>query len=267
MRAVHAGPGIAELPGPEAAVCTSYVPGSQPKSMTGKEGRTEYNQGQTQNRSVERDGEPELMVVRENLKAWYGQSVEENMDSLFSLAFRLTRNNAEAEDLVAESVARGWAAVDRLEDQARFRQWLFRIMHNCFISDYRKKSIRPRESSYEELSSVEGGDEISELLIQQSNEFMYWWANPEKEFVNSLLGEDILIAIDSLPEVFRTTIILVNVEGLSYDDTAEVLGVPPGTVRSRMKRGRTLLQKALWQQASDEGLIEAAHAEGESNDK
>ena len=196
------------------------------------------------------------MSDRENLKTWFGQGIEENMDSLFSVAFRLTRNNADAEDLVAESVAKAWAAVGKLEDRSRFRQWLLRILHNCFISDYRKKLVRPLESSYDELSVAEGEDEISGLMIQQSNEFMYWWANPEKEFVNSLLGEDIIMAIDSLPDVFRETIMLVNVEGLSYDNTAEVLGVPPGTVRSRMKRGRTLLQKALWKQASDEGLVE-----------
>lgn len=75
-----------------------------------------------------------------------------------------------------------------------------------------------------------------------------------------------MMAIDSLPEVFRATIMLVNVEGLSYDDAAEVLCVPPGTVRSRMKRGRTLLQKALWQQACEEGLIEYECADGKPND-
>ncbi|MDH3978906.1 MAG: sigma-70 family RNA polymerase sigma factor [Gammaproteobacteria bacterium] len=206
------------------------------------------------------------MSDREILKAWFSQGIEENMGSLFSVAFRLTRNNAEAEDLVAESVAKAWAAVGKLEDRSRFRPWLFRILHNCFISDYRKKSARPCESSYDELSVAEGKDEIGDLVIQQSNEFMYWWANPEKAFVNSLLGEDIMMAIDSLPDAFRTTILLVNVEGLSYDETAVVLGVPPGTVHSRMKRGRTLLQKALWQQASDEGLIECKCAEGKSND-
>lgn len=196
------------------------------------------------------------MSDREILKAWFGHSIEENMDSLFSVAFRLTRNNAEAEDLVAESVSKAWAAVGKLEDRSRFRPWLFRILHNCFISDYRKKSVRPLELSFDESSIAKGEGEISELIIQQSNEFMHWWANPEKEFVNKLLGEDIMAAIDSLPDVFRSTILLVNVEELSYDDAAKVLGVPPGTVRSRMKRGRTLLQKALWQQASDEGLIE-----------
>jgi RNA polymerase sigma-70 factor (ECF subfamily) len=93
------------------------------------------------------------------------------------------------------------------------------------------------------------------MMIKQSDDFMFWWANPEKEFINQLLGENIIKAIENLPEAFRTTVLLVNVEGLSYDEAAEILGVPSGTVHSRMKRGRTLLQKSLWEQAIEEGLI------------
>ena len=196
------------------------------------------------------------MINMENIKVWFSQGVEQNMDDLYGMAYRLTRNQAEAEDLVAESVTKAWACITTLEDRRRFRQWLFRILHNCFISDYRKKSVRPQEAIYDELPSKDGADEISELLIMQSDEFMHWWANPEKKFINNLLGEQIMAAIDSLPNVFRTTVLLVNVEGFSYDDAAEVLGVPPGTIRSRMKRGRTLLQKELWQLAKEEGLIE-----------
>lgn len=92
------------------------------------------------------------------------------------------------------------------------------------------------------------------LLNDQPDEFLIWWANPEREFFNNMLGSAIISAIDDLPEAFRATIILVNVEGLTYDEAAEVLGVPPGTIRSRMKRGRTLLQKALWRQARDAGI-------------
>ena len=76
----------------------------------------------------------------------------------------------------------------------------------------------------------------------------------ENELINERLGENIMAAIEALPESYRMTVLLVNVEGLGYDEAAEVLGVPPGTVRSRMKRGRTLLQKALWEQALDAGL-------------
>jgi RNA polymerase sigma-70 factor (ECF subfamily) len=171
------------------------------------------------------------------------------------VAIRLTRNQADAEDLVAEAATKAWSAVANLEDRGRFRSWLFRILHNCFISNYRKKSVRPVEQAFEDLSVNDGEDDITSLLIRQSNEFLDWWGNPEQEFVNGLLGEQICLALEQLPENFRATVLLVNVEGFSYDEAAEILDVPPGTVRSRMKRGRTLLQKALWEQARDAGLL------------
>jgi len=196
-----------------------------------------------------------FIMKKDNTKEFFSRSIEETMDSIYGLALRLTRNPADAEDLVAESVARAWSAIESLDDKQRFRPWLFRILHNCFISDYRKKSVRPNETSYDESPDKNGEDEIVALMINQSDDFMHWWANPEKEFINQLLGENILKAIENLPEAFRTTVMLVNVEGLSYDEAAEVLCVPPGTIHSRMKRGRTLLQKELWDQAKEEGLI------------
>ena len=184
------------------------------------------------------------------------------MDSLYGLAMRLTRNGADAEDLVADAVAKAWSAVATLEDRARVRGWLFRILHNCYISDYRKKSVRPVEWSYDERSVDGEEDDLALLLGEQTDEFLVWWANPEREFANRLLGQDIVAAIEDLPEVFRTVITLVTIEGLPYDEAAEVLGVPPGTVRSRMKRGRTLLQKALWEHGKDAGLIAGDELQG-----
>ena len=192
---------------------------------------------------------------KEQLKAWFSRNIEQNMDSLYALALRLTQNRADAEDLVAESVTKAWAAITSLDDRDRFKPWLFRILHNCFISDYRKKSVRPKETVYDEAPATDDQQEIAALLMEQPNEFLNWWANPEKEFINNLLREDLVMAIEQLPEVFRTTVILINIEGMSYDDAADVLNVSPGTIRSRMNRGRTLLQKALWQHANDAGLI------------
>ncbi|MBE0612868.1 MAG: sigma-70 family RNA polymerase sigma factor [Burkholderiales bacterium] len=191
------------------------------------------------------------------MKAIFSRCVEENMDSLYAFALRLTRNSADAEDVVAESVAKAWAAFHTLEDQNRFRSWMFQILHNCFISDYRKKSARPVEIGYQEASYGDQDHEeheIASLLIEQPDDFLLWWANPEREFANNLLGRDIMSAIEILPESFRATVLLISVENLSYDEAAEVLGVSPGTIRSRMNRGRTLLQKALWQHAKDAGL-------------
>lgn len=176
------------------------------------------------------------------------------MDSLYGVALRLTRNSTDAEDLVAEAVAKAWSAIDSLEDRSRFRPWVFRVLHNYFVSEYRKKSVRPAEIALEDIFVDEGEADVTSLLNDQSDDFLKWWANPEKALFNKLLGEKIMSAIDELPEVFRAAILLVNVEGLSYDEAAEALGVPSGTVRSRMKRGRTLLQKALWEHARDAGL-------------
>lgn len=181
-----------------------------------------------------------------DLKAFFSTGVEQNIDALYSVALRLTRKNVDAEDLVAETVAKAWGAIDTLNDQDRFRPWLFRILHNVFVSDYRKMTIRPVEASFDQ--GDDSDDELASLLNEQSDDFLVWWSNPERAYFNDLLGDQLLDAIDNLPEAFRSVVVLVNVEGFTYDETAEVLGIAPGTVRSRMKRGRTLLQKSLWEQ-------------------
>ena len=194
------------------------------------------------------------MTDQKSLKQEFSRNIEELTGSLYRLAFRLTGNNADAEDLIADSVTKAWTSFAKLEDRSRFKPWLFRILHNCFIDDYRKKSVRPNEAAYDE-NYIDYGDEVLTIVFNQPDEFLNWWGDPERDFANHILGEQIAAAIDSLPEAFRVAVSLVNVEGLSYDEAAEVLGVPPGTVRSRMKRGRTLLQKALWDQAKESGLV------------
>jgi len=183
-------------------------------------------------------------MTDDETKAFFGAGVEQNIDGMYSVALRLTRKGADAEDLVAEAVAKAWSSIHSLNDRARFRPWLFRILHNTFVSDYRKRSIRPTETSFDDSPD----DDLAGLLNEQSDDFLIWWSNPERAFFNDLLGEQLLAAIDKLPEAYRAVVILVNVEGFTYDETAEVLGVAPGTIRSRMKRGRTLLQKTLWDQ-------------------
>jgi RNA polymerase sigma-70 factor (ECF subfamily) len=189
-----------------------------------------------------------------DIHRFFSQGIEDCMDALYGAALRLTRNATNAEDLVAESVAKAWSSIDALADRTRFRPWLFQILRNQFISEYRKAAIRPVTTSLDEHPDEDGDGELVSLLNEQPDEFLRWWADPEKEVANRMLGEQIMSAIEGLPEAFRVTILLVNVEGLGYDEAAEVLGVPQGTVRSRMKRGRTLLQKALWEQAKDAGL-------------
>lgn len=190
------------------------------------------------------------MTDSEDTRTFFSREIEENMDALYGTALRLSGTGADAEDLVAETVSKAWTAIASLEDRRRFRPWIFRILHNCFVSSYRREAVRPRESVYEEDDN--GG--LVALLNAQPDDFLVWWANPERQYFSNMLGSAIMAAIDGLPEAFRTTIILINVEGLTYDEAAEAIGVPPGTIRSRMKRGRTMLQKALWQQAREAGI-------------
>ena len=182
-----------------------------------------------------------------DIKVFFGRAVEENLDALYGVAVRLTRDKANAEDLVADTVSKAWSAIDSLHDRTRVRAWIFRILRNTFLSSCRKR--RP-----DACFSDEGDLDLESLLFGQEDEFLNWWANPEKCVINDMLGDQLEAAINALPEAFKVTILLVNVEDLTYDEAAEGLGVPRGTVRSRMKRGRTLLQKRLWQQARDAGL-------------
>jgi RNA polymerase sigma-70 factor (ECF subfamily) len=195
------------------------------------------------------------LTDREDTRRQFSERVEVQLDALFGVALRLTGNTADAEDLVSEAVAKAWYSIDSLDDWDRFRAWIFRILRNHFLSGRRKASRTP---DFVPMESAEGESEQSDLaslLFAQSDSFLQWWADPEKQVADKLLGEQIMAAVDELPEAFRVTILLVNVDGLGYDEAADILGVPPGTVRSRMKRGRTLLQKALWTQARDAGLV------------
>jgi RNA polymerase sigma-70 factor (ECF subfamily) len=195
------------------------------------------------------------MIERKADKRDFTLAIREHTDALYGLAMRLARNEADAEDLVAETVTKAWLAIDTVDDPDRLRPWLFRILRNHFISEYRKKSVRPRLVSIDDQDEDTGEGDVASLLNRQPDEFLQWWADPETEVANRLLGQQIMAAIEELPECFREAILLVNVEGFRYDEAAEVLGVPKGTIRSRMKRGRTLLQKALWIQGRDAGLI------------
>jgi RNA polymerase sigma-70 factor (ECF subfamily) len=184
------------------------------------------------------------------------------LGSLQGVARRLTRNDADAEDLVAETVARAWRALDSLESEAAFRAWIFRILNNTFISDLRRAGARPRLESIEcEDEDAEGGD--FSIFEQMHQPFLLWFSNPEQAFLDKLLREDLDRALAALPDCYRVVVILSDLEEFSYPEIAATLEIPIGTVRSRLSRARSALQKALWQQAQAYGLTNAVAARPE----
>jgi RNA polymerase sigma-70 factor (ECF subfamily) len=175
------------------------------------------------------------------------------LGSLQGVARRLTRNDADAEDLVAETVARAWRALDSLESEPAFRAWIFRILNNTFISDLRRADARPRLEPIEcEDEDAEGGD--FSIFEQMHQPFLLWFSNPEQAFLDKLLREDLDRALAALPDCHRVVVILADLEEFSYPEIAATLGIPIGTVRSRLARARSALQKALWQQAQAYGV-------------
>jgi RNA polymerase sigma-70 factor (ECF subfamily) len=182
-------------------------------------------------------------------RAFFATEIERLTGRLYGTALRLARNAADAEDLVAETVAKAWAALPGLEDRTCFEKWILRILVNTFISARR----RPCEVAVPEPE--ENAQDRFSLFERLHQPFLLWWSNPEQELLTKLLREDIERALDALPDGFRTVVVLVEIQGHSYAEAAEILGVPVGTVRSRLSRARSLLQRALWEHAQAAGLL------------
>ncbi len=171
------------------------------------------------------------------------------MDGLYSAAMRMTRNAADAEDLVQETYLKAYRAYDRFEAGTNLKAWMYRILTNSYINAYRKKQRRPDESDIDDVEDLYlyrriGGAESAVLGRSAEDELM------------DLFGEDeVKVALEDLPEHYRLPILLADVEGFAYKEIAEILDVPIGTVMSRLHRGRKQLQKRLYSFAEEHRLL------------
>ena len=181
-------------------------------------------------------------------KARFQEEALPYLDSLYGAALRMTRNPADAEDLVQETMLRAYRSFERFEPGTNLKAWLFRILTNAYINTYRKKQREPKKISQDE---VEDFDLYRELKDHDPQ----WDATPENIVLDSLVDSDIIEAIEDLPEQFRLAVVLSDVEGFSYAEMAEIMDVPLGTVMSRLHRGRKALQKRLWDLARDRGIV------------
>jgi RNA polymerase sigma-70 factor (ECF subfamily) len=165
---------------------------------------------------------------------------------LYSAALRMTRNPADAEDVVQETFLKAYRAYGSFKAGTNLKAWLYRILTNTYINRYRKAQRRPSEVELGELQDL--------YLFKRLGEQSGASESAESEVLEQFVDSDVIQALESLPDNFRMPVLLADVEGFSYKEIAEMLDIPIGTVMSRLHRGRKALQKKLWHLAEERGI-------------
>ena len=170
---------------------------------------------------------------------------------LYSAAMRMTRNQADAEDLVQETYLRAYRGFGGFTEGTNLRAWLFRILTNTFINIYRAKQRRPQERDLADIEDLYLYRRLGSLDAVLGNR------SAEDQLFDVLTDDEVKQALEDLPEIFRLPVLLADVEGFAYKEIAEMLDIPIGTVMSRLHRGRKAMQKSLFDYAHARGLTGA----------
>jgi RNA polymerase sigma-70 factor (ECF subfamily) len=167
---------------------------------------------------------------------------------LYAAALRMTRNEADAADLVQETYLRGYRGYGGFTEGTNLRAWLFRILTNTYINVYRARQRRPQESDLADVEELYLYRRIGALESAAASR------SAEDQLFDLIADDDVKQALDDLPEAFRLPVLLADVQGFSYKEIAEILDIPIGTVMSRLHRGRKAMQKSLYEYAAAHGL-------------
>ena len=165
-------------------------------------------------------------------------------NAIYNFAFRLVLDEDEAKDLVQETYFKAFKFIDSFQEGTNAKAWLYRILKNNFINDYRKKSKEPSKIDYQDVESIYNSDDVEETFTGSIAVY------PFKETI----GDEVSNALNSLPIEFRIVIILCDLEEFTYEEMAKILDIPIGTVRSRLHRARNLLRKKLLDYALTRGF-------------
>ena len=167
---------------------------------------------------------------------------------LYSAALRMTRNRADAEDLVQETMLRGYRSFHTFTEGTNLRAWLFRILTNVYINRYRAAQRRPDESDLADVEDMYLYRRVPSMESAAAS------LSAEEQFLDLFTDDEVKTALENLPESFRLPVLLADVEGFAYREIAEMLDVPIGTVMSRLHRGRKAMQRELYEYAQEKGL-------------
>lgn len=165
----------------------------------------------------------------------FDQEFMPHIDSMYNFAYRLTFDEDDSKDLVQETYLKAFRFIESFQKGTNAKAWLFRILKNSFINDFRKKSKEPTKVDYQEVESYYNSDDVDESIT----------TDLRVDALSAMMGDEVSNALNSLDVDFRTVIILCDLEGFKYDEMAKILDIPIGTVRSRLHRARNLLKEKL----------------------
>lgn len=178
-----------------------------------------------------------------NKEELFEQELLPHADALYNFAYHLTYNEADANDLVQETYMKAFRFIHSFDSGTNAKAWLFKILKNGFINEYRKKKKEPSKVDYEDIIAYQDADEDNGGIAYDLREDIF----------DCMMGDEMTIALNNLPIDFKTVILLCDIEGFTYEEIAKIIDIPIGTVRSRLHRARNMLKESLKEYAEKMG--------------